>query len=448
MLLAGAASAPLAAARRRHGCRRARRAIGWRRARSTDGDPDFQPRAIIDWGSFSVGEGAGGELANGSGATLNRVTRSNQPLCDRWIAERHRQRLPDQPQRRDRRQERGDLHRRQLRRLDAGYSGRRVHGGWAPELHRVQQCPGGQPRPDRQPSAATSRCWPRPWWRTTGPSPQARATLACSAGSSVLLLSDQALAERQVHRRRGGLQRPERHQHRRDRSGGSRAPRQRRQRLCAGWQHRLGDQGHRRLQQRRQGVPRRRGRQHRSAQGQIAATGDVEDTSGESVELRPASASATPGWLDRSLRSDHRHRSRLDHPDSNLATSVLLKTTASGTSGPGNPDPSGVGDINITAAISWASANTLRRWTPTTASTSPRPSRWPGRGQGGPAHHQRWRNRRRLQFRPRPHRPFRQPRPSLGPPAGPSLTINGQAYTLLYKLTDSAAATSQRPTPA
>ena len=45
---------------------------------------------------------------------------------------------------------------------------------------------------------------------------------------------------------------------------------------------------------------------------------------------------------------------------SNLnTTNVTLQTTASGTSGPGTANPSGVGDINIDSAISWSSANTL-----------------------------------------------------------------------------------------
>ncbi|MDB5480972.1 MAG: hypothetical protein JWO83_2025, partial [Caulobacteraceae bacterium] len=44
----------------------------------------------------------------------------------------------------------------------------------------------------------------------------------------------------------------------------------------------------------------------------------------------------------------------------NLAnTSVILQTTASGSSGPGTANPSGVGDINIIAPISWSSGSTL-----------------------------------------------------------------------------------------
>jgi filamentous hemagglutinin family protein len=46
--------------------------------------------------------------------------------------------------------------------------------------------------------------------------------------------------------------------------------------------------------------------------------------------------------------------------NTNLATSnVTLQTTTSGTTGPGTPNASGVGDININAPISWSSANIL-----------------------------------------------------------------------------------------
>jgi len=94
-----------------------------------------------------------------------------------------------------------------------------------------------------------------------------------------------------------------------------------------------------------------------TAAGQIEATGQVE-TSGSSVDFTGLRVAA-PNWLvdPYDLTVDAAAASTIS---ANLATtSVTLKTTAVGATGPGVQNPAGLGDIDVAAPISWASANTL-----------------------------------------------------------------------------------------
>ena len=116
---------------------------------------------------------------------------------------------------------------------------------------------------------------------------------------------------------------------------------------------------------------------------------------------------------------------------------MLLKTTATGTSGPGNAAERARGDIDIASAISWASANTLTLdayhainiTAPVTASGAGKVMLITndggtggdysfGLGPGGFAG--------ALSF-------------TGTPGSGQALTINGNAYTLLYSMSDVAS---------
>jgi filamentous hemagglutinin family protein len=101
-----------------------------------------------------------------------------------------------------------------------------------------------------------------------------------------------------------------------------------------------------------------------AASGEIAATqsngaGGQVETSGASVDVTGLTVKAH-SWLvdpyDLTVTS-----SAATSIDSSLnaGTSVTLETSATGTSGPGTANASGVGNINITAPISWSTSATL-----------------------------------------------------------------------------------------
>ncbi|WP_077033106.1 YDG domain-containing protein, partial [Pelomonas sp. KK5] len=100
-----------------------------------------------------------------------------------------------------------------------------------------------------------------------------------------------------------------------------------------------------------------------SARGSSGAGGAVETSAQHltlgAVAVDTTGATATGQWLldpyDLTVGS-----SSASTISTNLATTnVTLQTTASGTSGPGTANASGSGDITINSAITWSSANTL-----------------------------------------------------------------------------------------
>ncbi|HEY4083939.1 MAG TPA: filamentous hemagglutinin N-terminal domain-containing protein [Burkholderiaceae bacterium] len=99
--------------------------------------------------------------------------------------------------------------------------------------------------------------------------------------------------------------------------------------------------------------------------GEQGGNGGLVETSGAHVDFKglrvdtSAPTSTTGNWLvdPYDLTIDSSAASTIN---TNLAsTSVTLQTTASGTTGPGTANASGVGDININSGISWSSGNTL-----------------------------------------------------------------------------------------
>ena len=98
-----------------------------------------------------------------------------------------------------------------------------------------------------------------------------------------------------------------------------------------------------------------------NAAGLNAHGGSVE-TSGHLLSIDGSKVSAGTGgnWLldPYDLTVDANAASTID-TSLNAGTSVTLKTTASGTSGPGNANASGNGDIFIDSAINWGTSATL-----------------------------------------------------------------------------------------
>jgi len=177
-----------------------------------------------------------------------------------------------------------------------------------------------------------------------------------------------------------------------------------------------------------------------TAQGRIEATGQVE-TSGASVDFTGLRVAA-PNWLvdPYDLTIDAAAATTIS---TNLAaTSVVLKTTAIGATGPGVQNPSGVGDINVTAPISWASANTLTLdayhsisiTAPITASGAGKVVLTTNDGGAGGDYGFGLGSSGfvgRVAFTGSPN-------------AGQGLTINNQAYVLLYSMADVVAINSDR----
>jgi filamentous hemagglutinin family protein len=168
------------------------------------------------------------------------------------------------------------------------------------------------------------------------------------------------------------------------------------------------------------------------AHGQITATGEVE-TSGTTVDFTGLKVSASNWLIDPyDLTVDAAAASTID--TALATTNVTLQTTSSGTSGPGNPNPSGVGDINIEAPIAWSSAKTLTLDAYTGINILD-PVTVEGKGglvlitnDGGAGG--------ALSFGLGPSG-FTGDVSYTGTPAsGQSLTINGAPYTLVYKMSD------------
>jgi filamentous hemagglutinin family protein len=169
-----------------------------------------------------------------------------------------------------------------------------------------------------------------------------------------------------------------------------------------------------------------------TARGEIDATradgsGGSVETSGASVDFTGVKVKAANWLIDPTdLTVDSAAASTIS---SNLATtSVTLQTTASGASGPGVQSP-GAGDIVVDAPISWSSANglTLDAYH-SIAINSPIIATGAGKvtlttndgGSGGD-----------YGFAPGASLSF-----TGAPGGGQALTINGQAYTLVYSQSD------------
>jgi filamentous hemagglutinin family protein len=124
-----------------------------------------------------------------------------------------------------------------------------------------------------------------------------------------------------------------------------------------------------------------------------------------------------------------------------LTTNVVLQTTATGVSGPGVSNATGYGDINIAAPINWSSGNRLtldayRNINITAAMSVSGPGRvsliygdQSGNGQGNT-------NLGMLSFGLSGGGYAGSLSYSGAPGAGQSLTINGQAYSLIYSMAD------------
>ena len=173
-----------------------------------------------------------------------------------------------------------------------------------------------------------------------------------------------------------------------------------------------------------------------SFQGSATATGDTAggsvETSGASVDFTgarintTAAHGATGTWLTDpfDLTVDSAAASTIS---SNLATTnVTLQTTSTGTSGPGN-SASANGDINVNSDITWSSANTLTldayRSLNFNANVT---ASGAGRvvlktNDGGSGGDYIFNGGKSLSF-------------TGGSSSGSALTINGQAYTLLYDM--------------
>ncbi len=183
-----------------------------------------------------------------------------------------------------------------------------------------------------------------------------------------------------------------------------------------------------------------------TANGQIDAvnadgSGGWVETSGASVDFTGLKVKAANWLVDPTdLTVDAAAAATIS---SNLATtSVTLRTTASGASGPGNTAP-GAGDINITAPISWSSANTLTLdayhgitiTAPITVSGAGQVALITNDGGTGGDY----------SFGLGPTG-FAGSLSFTGTPGGGlGLTINGQAYTLLYRMTDSTTTYGNGP---
>jgi len=96
--------------------------------------------------------------------------------------------------------------------------------------------------------------------------------------------------------------------------------------------------------------------------GITSGKGGMIETSGHMLDFAGASVNAGVGgqWLldPFDLTVDSTAASTIDASLS-VGTNVTLQTTASGASGPGNPNPAGNGDIIIDSALSWNTAATL-----------------------------------------------------------------------------------------
>ncbi len=176
--------------------------------------------------------------------------------------------------------------------------------------------------------------------------------------------------------------------------------------------------------------------------GKTSGDGGLVETSGASVDFDGAivNTSATKGktgtWLTDpyDLTVDATAASTID---TNLATTnVTLATTATGTSGPGNANASGVGDINIDAPITWSSSNslTLNAYlgininAPITVTGAGGVVLTTNNGGTGGA----------LSFGLTPIGFAGNVTYSGAPHTGQTLSINGNAYTLVYSMSDLA----------
>jgi filamentous hemagglutinin family protein len=96
--------------------------------------------------------------------------------------------------------------------------------------------------------------------------------------------------------------------------------------------------------------------------GIISGKGGMVETSGHILDFAGTSVDAGQGgtWLldPDDLTVDSTAAASIDSA-LNGGSSVLLQTTATSTSGPGNTNPAGNGDIFINAPITWASSSTL-----------------------------------------------------------------------------------------
>ena len=125
-------------------------------------------------------------------------------------------------------------------------------------------------------------------------------------------------------------------------------------------------------------------RRPRLARGGVSSRngGTIETSSPHSQLPGRAGGCRINAWTRRILAARSRlqshgrqRRCRRDQNSLNADTSVLLQTTASGTSGPGNPNGQGNGDIYIDSAISWTTDARLRLSMRITPYSSTRPSR-------------------------------------------------------------------------
>jgi filamentous hemagglutinin family protein len=169
--------------------------------------------------------------------------------------------------------------------------------------------------------------------------------------------------------------------------------------------------------------------------GRLSGNGGTIETSGYSLAFDGArviasSAHGADGqWLldPYNLKVNHAAAVTIDST-LNSGTSVTLQTTATGTSGPGNPNPSGKGDIFIERRIAWSTSATLTLSAyrnvyinaDITASGGGSLSLTTGTGTAGD-----------YTISEGNHISF-----TGGSSSGSTLSINGRSYTLLYDMDD------------
>ena len=99
--------------------------------------------------------------------------------------------------------------------------------------------------------------------------------------------------------------------------------------------------------------------------GSISGNGGLVETSGKSVDFTgvrvntSASVGSTGLWLTDPYDITVGSSDATTIANNLASTNVTLQTTASSATGTGTVNPGGIGDINITSAITWASSNTL-----------------------------------------------------------------------------------------